>query len=487
MKDLANAPRARIGRKCASPLLSKPIIIGCALVGLSSVRGETLGPSNDQTNQPAASQSWKDRLADRGVTVSVEWDTDAFANPRGGLQRRAETDGLIKLSLDLDGDKLTWLPFVDDIDIHATGYYPYGTNISSYVRDLAGVNNNAAYNSPRLYELWAQKVFVVGGVNCSLRAGLLGADQEFDVNATASSFVNSSFGAPLGLAGNAPVPVYPFTALAIRAAFSAGDERYLKATFRSGAFDGNSAAPTLGPFAVGAPASPSYNQHGVDFHLNPRTGLIFFNELAFDFLGGAASGTAEGGHGQWSFGPGHCSIGGFYATDQFKDVFQAQLQSLGALEAPAGVKKMRGDYGVYLIGEQRFYQAAPGSLPDGLFLFGRGLVRPSDRNFDTVSAEIGAVYRGVFRQQAELHDLLGLGLAYNRISGQVRRAAAAARQERVPEVPNFEYESVLEATYVFPLTNHWQLQPDLQWVMRPGAAGLFGNALVFGLRSTLAF
>jgi carbohydrate-selective porin OprB len=58
----------------------------------------------------------------------------------------------------------------------------------------------------------------------------------------------------------------------------------------------------------------------------------------------------------------------------------------------------------------------------------------------------------------------------------------------VPDVPNFDYESVLEATCVFPITNQWQLQPDLQWVIRPGAAGMFRrNALVFGLRSTLTF
>lgn len=464
----------------------KMIITVCALLGLSNVRGGTPASFDGQGSHPAAYQSWKDDLADRGVTVSVEWDADVFANVRGGLKQRAETDGLIKLSLDLDGDKLTWLPFLDDIDIHATEYYAYGTDLSSYVGDLAGVNNNAAYNTPHLYELWAQKVFLVAGVNCSLRAGLLAADQEFDVNSTASSFVNSSFGAPLALAGNAPVPVYPFTALAVRAAFSTGDERHLKVTFRSGAFDGNSDAPTLGPFAVGAPASHAYNKYGVDFHLNPRTGLIFVNELAFDFLGGAAPESVESSHRRWFFGPGHCSIGGFYATNQFKDIYQAQLQSLGALEAPARVEKIGGDYGVYLIWEQRFYQDAPGS-PNGLFLFGRGLLLPSDRNFDTVSAEIGAVYRGVFRRQTALQDSLGLGFAYNRISGQVRRADAVARQEHVPAVPNFEFESVLEATYIFPITNHWQLQPDLQWIIRPGAAGMFRNALVMGLRSALAF
>jgi hypothetical protein len=65
--------------------------------------------------------------------------------------------------------------------------------------------------------------------------------------------------------------------------------------FRTGVFDGNSAAPTLGPFAVGAPASHSYNRYGVDFHLNPSRGLIFLNEFAFDFLKNGAPETPANG------------------------------------------------------------------------------------------------------------------------------------------------------------------------------------------------
>jgi hypothetical protein len=237
-----------------------------------------------------------------------------FINARGGRSEGAVTGGLVKLGLDIDGQKLTGLGLLANTDMHVEGYYPYGTNISEHVGDLTGVNGNAAYNSPRLYELWFQKSFQVGPVVTSFRIGLMGADQEFDVNSTADWFINTSFGAPLALGGNAPVPVYPFTALGIRLELSVGDDKDLKLTLRSGVFDGNSAAPTLDHIAVGAPAAPAslaYNKYGVDFHLNPSTGLIFLDELVFDFLNREPPGIPPPVPGRWFFGPGHFVIGGF--------------------------------------------------------------------------------------------------------------------------------------------------------------------------------
>jgi hypothetical protein len=47
----------------------------------------------------------------------------------------------------------------------------------------------------------------------------------------------------------------------------------------TGIYDGNSAAPQFGASSVGAPASPSYNKYGIDFHLDPSAGLIILNEF----------------------------------------------------------------------------------------------------------------------------------------------------------------------------------------------------------------
>ncbi|HEV3066114.1 MAG TPA: carbohydrate porin [Chthoniobacterales bacterium] len=454
--------------------------------GPSDVRGGAPESSDDQGANTTTYQAWQDHLAGEGITISFQWQADVFGNVRGGSREGAVTDGLVRQDLDLDCQKLTRLAFFDDTEIHVEGIYPYGTDISTLVGDIGGVNNNAAYNSPRLNEIWFQRRFQVGTANSSVRTGLMGADQEFDVNGTGSLFINSSFGAPLGFSGNAPIPTYPFTALGFRVDFSAGNERYLKVNFRSGVYDGNSAAPKFGPFAVGAPTSPAYNKYGVDFHLNPSSGLIFLNELDFDFLSREPSALPAKDSGHWFFGPGHLLFGGFYATNRFENIYEAELQTFGAPGAHGRIREVSGDYGIYVLLEQKFYEDAPGS-PNGLFLFGRGCRLPNDRNFITVSVDAGAVYKGIFRRQKESQDSLGIGFVYNSVSDNVRHAVAVARNEGVQGVLNFGSEPVLEATYVLPMTGHWQLQPDLQWVIRPGSSDAFRNALVIGLRSSLTF
>jgi porin len=178
-------------------------------------------------------------LQKHGICPGLEWDADIFANVRGGKEQGPVTDGLIQLGPDFDLKRLTGQDLFDASQLHVEGYYTYGPNISDYVRDLAGVNNNAAYKSVRLYELWFQKGYKIGLLESSIRLGLMGADQEFDIINSAAFFINSSFGAQLAFAGNVPVPVYPFTALGARVNVTVGNDWNVKTTFRLAVFDGN--------------------------------------------------------------------------------------------------------------------------------------------------------------------------------------------------------------------------------------------------------
>ena len=64
-----------------------------------------------------------------------------------------------------------------------------------------------------------------------------------------------------------------------------------------------------------------------------------------------------------------------------------------------------------------------------------------------------------------------------------------------PPYPIRHAEALLELTYVAQLAPWWTMQPDIQYIIRPGGnvpdpndpAAAVGNAFVIGLRSTLRF
>jgi porin len=47
------------------------------------------------------------------------------------------------------------------------------------------------------------------------------------------------------------------------------------------------------------------------------------------------------------------------------------------------------------------------------------------------------------------------------------------------------FESVLNAGYIFQISKEFLVQPDIQYIIRPGGFGQSANALVLGLQVTL--
>jgi carbohydrate-selective porin OprB len=57
---------------------------------------------------------------------------------------------------------------------------------------------------------------------------------------------------------------------------------------------------------------------------------------------------------------------------------------------------------------------------------------------------------------------------------------------RFSDVGN-EREALVELSYQVPIMSYLKLQPDLQWISRPGASREFDNAWVIGLRAIVEF
>lgn len=85
------------------------------------------------------------------------------------------------------------------------------------------------------------------------------------------------------------------------------------------------------------------------------------------------------------------------------------------------------------------------------------------------TTQVGVTYTGL----ASAEDKLGLALARNKFSsGQQGNPSA---------------ETITEISYQFPITSYLKIQPDVQYIAKPGGTSTYQNALVLGIRAVLDF
>ena len=91
----------------------------------------------------------------------------------------------------------------------------------------------------------------------------------------------------------------------------------------------------------------------------------------------------------------------------------------------------------------------------------------------------GLVYKGLLPQRDA--DQTTFGFIYGNFSEHYARTVKAAGNG----VPT--YESVLEFGHRIQLTKFAFIQPDLQWVIRPGGTGRIEDALIVGAEIGITF
>ncbi|HEX2113825.1 MAG TPA: carbohydrate porin, partial [Alphaproteobacteria bacterium] len=149
----------------------------------------------------------------------------------------------------------------------------------------------------------------------------------------------------------------------------------------------------------------------------------------------------------------------------------------------------RNNWGVYGVIDQMILRAGARSVS----VFARGGMVPSDRNLVSWYVDGGVGFKGFVPGRPD--DILTLGVAHSKIS---RRAAALDYDTLFlngPPYPIRSGETVFEASYIAQLAPWWSLQPDLQYIVRPGGnvphpldpARIVKDAVVVGVRTTLTF
>jgi porin len=335
----------------------------------------------------------------------------------------------------------------------------------TYLGNILAASNLEAGPVARLYALWYEQN--APDDKWSVRTGLMLADSQFAQSQTATSFINNGISWPTFLAGNLPAsgPAYPLPAPGVRLRVKPRDDL----AFQVGVYSGD---PTAGA--------------GSNLPEPIPTGTVF-SFRGSTFLIGEASYLPNG----WGF-PGAYRIGAWYHTssafaDQRYDTIGLSLANPNTTGVPLN---HTGDSGIYGVIDQTLYRV-PGTGDQGVSAFVRAGGAPNDRNLINFYGDAGVVYKGLLSGRPD--DKVGIATAYARVGENARELDADTATYGGSYFPIRGGETMIELMYQAQLTKWWTLQPDLQYIIRPGGGvlnpdgSLRPNAWVVGLRTSLNF
>jgi porin len=405
-----------------------------------------------------------------GIDLTLAYIGEGFGVLSGGVKRRASYQGLFELSVDTDLEKLLgWKGGSTQVTLF--NLHQSSRNAADNVGSIADPSNIDALPTTRLFTAWFQQNLFDDRL--SLRIGQLAADKEFLVSPTAEEgLINGTFGWPGMLAENilGGGPAFPLATPGARLAIKATD----KLTFQTAVFSGNPAGDCTDEPQV-------CNRHGT----------------TFSFSGGALSMT------EWQYAinqeknapglPGVYKLGFWYATANFADQHLGRNAAGGivSLADPTAVDPLHhsGNWGFFGVADQTVWRGGEQSLS----LFVRGGIAPSDRNLVSYQVDAGAGLKAPLPGRDE--DVLTFGFSHLKISDDAAALDRDALRINGPPQPIRSSETLFELGYRAEIAPWWTLQPDLQYIIRPGGNvphpdnpnTTVKNAFLIALRSTIKF
>jgi len=412
-------------------------------------------------------------LGNYGITLNFTDSENLLGNLAGGVKQGATLQGVVTGTVEIDTGKAFGL---QGGTFHVTGLQIHGRSLSPYyLDDLQAANGNEAETTTRLWELWYDQAFDYGKFD--LKFGQQSIDNEFIVSKYSGLFVNTMAGWPLipsdDLYGGGPA--YPLASLGARLQAKPADN----ITVLAGAFDDN---PGGGAFSDDAQA---LDGPGAKFNLN--TGALFIAELQYTVNEPAVGQMVQVDQPAPSGLPGTYKIGFWYDTGAFPDQrFGTDGLSLASTNSNGDPRPHHGDYSLYGVADQTVWQSTADSSRT-LNIFGRIMAAPDTQNLIDFSfnggVTIAAPLPGRDNDQAGLD--IGVGHVSSRVAGLDRDQGLIVRGT----------ETLLELTYQAALTPWLQLQPDIQYVINPGAglsnpndnSSRLHDELVAGVRAITTF
>jgi porin len=469
---------ARNRRMRSVLLLAAGVSIGGS-VGPSTAHAQDAKPDNGipdpsiATSLPHNGDPYGRRaaLANRGITYGVNYTGEVFGVADGGISRGSHYHGLLETILNIDFEKLAgWR----GLTFKANAFQIHGTPISAeHIGLLNPVSNIEATPATRLFELWFEQVLVKDKLTVRVGQQRVDADGEFINSPVAGLFLHTNFGWPVFIATNLPSGgvSYPLAAPGVRLKYTPTD----KWTFLAAVFNDDPAGPCAGD-------PQKCNSDGLRFRVQDDPFVI--GEVQYKYADGKQPGGLSG-----TF-----KLGAFVDMANFDDQrFGTDGLSLADPLSNGIPRRHRHDHGVYAVIDQQLYRPAGGGPTDGIYAFGRIAGLPADRNLVDFAFDIGLRFNGMVRGRPA--DEFGIAFAHSRIS---RRAVGLDRDAAVFAglgLPVRSSESLVELTYKAQIIPGWTIQPDLQYIWRPGGNAPDPNdptrpiddALVLGVRSAVNY
>ncbi|MDR3673706.1 MAG: carbohydrate porin [Holophaga sp.] len=415
-------------------------------------------------------------LSRHGMTLSLQETSELLGNVDGGIKKGFKYDGLTQAVLQLDTQRaFHW----HGGTLNISGLQIHGSNLSAEnLGTLQTASGIEADRATRLWEFWYQQRFLEDD-RLDVKLGQQSLDQEFMASQNANLFVNTMFGWPMLPSADLPGggPAYPLSALGIRFRARPGDAF----TVLAGVFNGN-------PAAYPSDDSQRANPHGTSFPLHG--GVLAIAELQFAY---PSLGTMIQADQREPLGRTY-KLGVWYDSERFAD---QRFDTLGRSLADPGSNGIpqthRGDHGIYVVADQMLWRAL-GEPDQNINVFVRAMAAPQgDRNLIGFSMNAGFTFHEPFTHRDD--DTFGIGMGYTRVASHARGLDQDTGAFAGSYTPVRGGETFVEAMYQYQVKPWWQLQPDVQYVFRPGAgaqdpnrpAQTIPNETVIGLRTNLLF
>jgi porin len=379
-------------------------------------------------------------LEESGIYPKLMLVTDVAGNPSGGRSQGATQASSVELSLFFDLDRIFGL---QGGSVFASFSQRWGHRLSStYIGNVFSEQQVWGFETFRVIDVsYQQKLF---DDRVELRLGRFPAMDDFLVSPYDFGFMQNAFcGNPFGILLDAPgMSAYYGTWAALAK---------VKPTKRTYVMTG---------FYNGDPAMRENKNHGVDLSMNGP--LFVISEAGYQINGLPGDGQRLGNY----------KVGGWHDNSKLTD-FESGSQK-------------RGSWGYYGLFDQVLVPFGTPGNHRGFGVFGSVTVAPDSHTQQLpVYYTAGVSARGLF--DARPRDAIGFGIASGYFSNALQQAQRDG-QLLAPYGGIQDHETVTELTYRFDLRKSALfIQPDLQYIIRPGGTGHLKNALVFGAQFGINF